>query len=104
MRKGWSIKDFMGLRLKPLPPCIILHYLKLFLCYCANCQVPKLSMHDYDDRNTALGSCRIIVRRRRNHEYKLVRRPARKEDYLAAIQYEVHLDMLRKHRKKVTII
>ena len=45
--------------------------------------------------------CRMIVRRRRNHEYKLVRRPARKEDYLAAIQYEVHLDMLRKHRKRV---
>ena len=43
----------------------------------------------------------MIVRRRRNHEYKLVRRPARKEDYLAAIQYEVHLDMLRKHRKRV---
>lgn len=44
---------------------------------------------------------RTVVRRRRNHEYKLVRRPARKEDYLTAIQYEVHLDMLRKHRKKV---
>ena len=44
---------------------------------------------------------RMIVRRRRNHEYKLVRRPARKEDYLAAIQYEIHLDMLRKHRKQV---
>ena len=41
------------------------------------------------------------MRRRRQHEYKLLRRPARKEDYLAAIQYEVHLDMLRKLRKKV---
>ena len=43
------------------------------------------------------------MRRRRNHEYKLVRRPARKEDYLAAIQYEIHLDMLRKHRKQVVL-
>lgn len=41
------------------------------------------------------------MRRRRNHEYKLVRRPARKEDYLAALQYEIHLDLLRKHRKQV---
>lgn len=46
----------------------------------------------------------MIIRRRRNHEYKLVRRPARKEDYLTAIQYEVHLDMLRKHRKKVDTV
>ena len=46
----------------------------------------------------------MIVRRRRNHEYKLVRRPARKEDYLAAVQYEVHLDMFRKHRKRVSTL
>ncbi|XP_064406834.1 U3 small nucleolar RNA-associated protein 6 homolog [Halichondria panicea] len=41
-----------------------------------------------------------IVRRRRNHEYKLLRRPARKEDFLAAVQYEMHLEQLRQHRKK----
>lgn len=33
-----------------------------------------------------LFACREIVRRRRNMEYKLQRRPARKEDYLRAIQ------------------
>ena len=46
---------------------------------------------------------RIIVKRRRNHEYKMVRRPARLEDFLAAIQFELHLDSLRKHRKRVHI-
>ena len=43
----------------------------------------------------------VVVRRRRNHEYKLLRKPARKQDFLSAIQYELHLDMLRRHRKKV---
>ena len=47
---------------------------------------------------------RQIVRRRRNHEYKLLRRPARKEDFLAAVQYEMHLEQLRQHRKKVRFI
>lgn len=65
--------------------------------------------------------CREIVRRRRSMEYKLQRRPVRKEDYLQAIkvsisgglshllpfsylhcpQYEFNLDRLRKARKKV---
>ena len=44
------------------------------------------------------------MRRRRNHEYKLLRRPAHKEDFLAAVQYEMHLDQLRQHRKKVCTI
>ncbi len=33
----------------------------------------------------------------------MVRRPAHKEDFLTAIQYELHLDRLRKQRKKVRI-
>lgn len=44
---------------------------------------------------------RAIVKFRRNHEYRMVRRPAHKEDFLAAIKYELHLDLLRKQRKKV---
>ena len=32
-----------------------------------------------------------------------MRRPTRKEDFLAAIKYEVNLDLLRKKRKKVRI-
>jgi regulator of PEP synthase PpsR (kinase-PPPase family) len=33
-------------------------------------------------------------------EYKLFRRPPRKEDFLKAIQYEINLDKLRKIRKE----
>ena len=44
---------------------------------------------------------RAIVKCRREHEYRLVRRPTRKEDFLAAIKYELRLDLLRKKRKKV---
>ncbi|CAI8030291.1 U3 small nucleolar RNA-associated protein 6 homolog [Geodia barretti] len=41
-----------------------------------------------------------IVRRRRGMEYKLQRRPVRREDFLRAITYELNLDRLRKVRKK----
>lgn len=34
----------------------------------------------------------------------MVRRPAHKEDFLTAIQYELHLDLLRKRRKKVCVV
>ena len=44
---------------------------------------------------------RAIVKFRRKHEYRMVRRPAHKEDFLEAIKYEMHLDLLRKQRKKV---
>lgn len=43
---------------------------------------------------------RAIIKFRRKHEYHMVRRPAHKEDFLAAIKYELQLDLLRKHRKK----
>ena len=64
---------------------------------------------------------RTIVKKRRRLEYRLLRRPARIADYLRAIQvcdvlpdelvtallecvqYEVNVDLLRKHRMKVSL-
>ena len=43
-----------------------------------------------------------ILRRRRSYEYKLLRKPPRKGDYLSCIQYEVYLYMLFSKRKSNT--
>lgn len=43
---------------------------------------------------------RAIVQRRRSLEYRLLRRPSQKEDFLGAIQYEINLELLCRHRRK----
>ncbi|XP_019852950.1 PREDICTED: U3 small nucleolar RNA-associated protein 6 homolog isoform X3 [Amphimedon queenslandica] len=43
---------------------------------------------------------RDIVKKRRQMEYQLFRRPPKKEDYLKAIEFEYNLDKLRKLRKE----
>ena len=43
---------------------------------------------------------RAIVQRRRSLEYRLLRRPSQKEDFLGAIQYEINLELLCRHRGK----
>eukprot|EP00163_Fabomonas_tropica_P021663 TRINITY_DN3779_c0_g1_i2.p1 TRINITY_DN3779_c0_g1~~TRINITY_DN3779_c0_g1_i2.p1 ORF type:complete len:140 (-),score=23.01 TRINITY_DN3779_c0_g1_i2:45-464(-) len=43
---------------------------------------------------------RQIVKKRRDYEYRLKRRAAKKEDFLMYAQYEMNLEKLRRIRKK----
>ena len=45
---------------------------------------------------------RSIIQRRRHYEYRMFRRPAKKDDFLRAIEYEKNLNKLKKHRKEVS--
>ena len=46
-------------------------------------------------------SCRNVIKKRRDHEYKLQKRTKQKEDYLKYIQYEINLLSLLRLRRQV---
>ena len=65
----------------------------------------ELSLADLEPMETS-GLCSQqeaiqIIQKRRNYEYKLLRKPPRKADYLSYIQYEVYLYLLFSKRKNL---